>query len=383
LGDLDGDSAIEVIVGSADGSVYAWHRDGAPAAGWVRATGGEVRSSSPALGDLDGDGLLDVVVGATDGKVYAWHGDGRPMAGWPQTTGGAVHSSPALGDVDQDGAIDVVVGSYDGNVYAWHADGTAVDGWPRATGGEVHSSPALADLDRDGLLDVVVGSGDGRVYAWLGVAATDRIAPWPMFRHDKFHTGNHRTGPFPDVPSDSWACDEIEACLRAGIVAGYPDGLYHPEYPVTRDQMAVYISRALAGGDENVPEFADTPTFPDVGSEHWALDYVEYAVSQNVVAGYGDGSYHPEHAVTRDQMTVYVARAMLAPVGEAALVFYVPADPRNFPDAGSGFWAYAHIEYCVENGVVGGYGDGLYHPERIVTRDQMAVYVARAFELPT
>ena len=45
------------------------------------------------------------------------------------------------------------------------------------------------------------------------------------------------------------------------------------------------------------------------------------------------------------------------------------------------YWAYAHIEYCVENGVVQGYQDGLYHPEKIVTRDQMAVYIARAFEL--
>jgi len=31
--------------------------------------------------------------------------------------------------------------------------------------------------------------------------------------------------------------------------------------------------------------------------------------------------------------------------------------------------------------VVNGYEDGLYHPEIVVTRDQMAVYVARAFEL--
>ena len=84
---------------------------------------------------------------------------------------------------------------------------------------------------------------------------------------------------------------------------------------------------------------------------------------------------------TRDQMAVYVARALVAPSGEAALADYVPADPRGFPDVVSEFWAYTHIEYCVENGVVGGYEDGCYDPEIVVTRDQIAVYVARAFGL--
>ena len=80
-------------------------------------------------------------------------------------------------------------------------------------------------------------------------------------------------------------------------------------------------------------------------------------------------------------MAVYIARSMVAPNGEAGLADYVPADPRNFPDVPDTFWAYKHIEYCVEHGVVNGYDDGLYHPEITVTRDQMAVYVARAFGL--
>jgi hypothetical protein len=37
------------------------------------------------------------------------------------------------------------------------------------------------------------------------------------------------------------------------------------------------------------------------------------------------------------------------------------------------FWAYRQGEYCVGQDVVQGYDDGLYHPERVVTRDQMAV----------
>jgi len=205
--------------------------------------------------------------------------------------------------------------------------------------------------------------------------------------------------PFDDIPLDFWAYEQVKGCVAAGIVAGYEDGMYHGDWPVDRATMAVYIARALAGGDENVPEGPAVATFVDVpntgygasGTDpYWAYDHVEYCYAQNVVQGYTATTYEPTVEVTRDQMAVYIARAMVAPTGEAALEDYVPVDPRNFPDVpntGYGvdgtdpFWAYTHIEYCVEHGVVSGYEDGYYRPEWVVTRDQMAVYVARAFGL--
>jgi hypothetical protein len=111
------------------------------------------------------------------------------------------------------------------------------------------------------------------------------------------------------------------------------------------------------------------------------LKYVEYAVAQGVVGGYADGSYQPSTQVDRGQMAVFVARALVAPEGEAGLADYVPSDPRNFPDVPADYWSYKHIEYCVEHGVVNGYDDGTYRPANVVTRDQMAVYIARAFDL--
>jgi len=185
---------------------------------------------------------------------------------------------------------------------------------------------------------------------------------------------------FADMALDFWARDHIYATARNGIVKGYPDGAYHPEYPVTRDQMAVYIARAMAGGDANVPDpGCSAPVFTDVDCEQWARKYIQYAVSQGVVRGYPEGDYKPGLEVTRDQMAVYVARSIATPRGEAGLADYAPADPRNFPDVPADFWAWRHVEYCVEQGVVNGYDDGDYHPEIVVTRDQMAVYVARAF----
>ncbi|HUW10803.1 MAG TPA: S-layer homology domain-containing protein, partial [Anaerolineae bacterium] len=68
---------------------------------------------------------------------------------------------------------------------------------------------------------------------------------------------------FDDVTWDNWAAAPIAACVKAAIVGGYPDGVYLPDAPVTRDQMAVFVARALAGGDELVPAPASTPTFLD------------------------------------------------------------------------------------------------------------------------
>jgi hypothetical protein len=183
---------------------------------------------------------------------------------------------------------------------------------------------------------------------------------------------------FPDVNHYYWAHDYIVACHEAGIVQGYWDGTYRPEEAVTRAQMAVYLSRALAGGDAEVPAGPETATFPDVPTDHWAFKYIEYCYDQAVVQGYWDG-YHPDEVVNRAQMAVYVARALVAPWGDA--VIPPPVPPPTFPDVSSHHWAWKWVEFCHDQGVVQGYWDG-YHPAEVVNRAQIAVYVQRAFDLP-
>jgi len=229
-------------------------------------------------------------------------------------------------------------------------------------------------------------SADGRYVGFTSDATNlvpgDTNHWWDVFVRD-------RKG-FADVSAEHWAYDEIMACVNANVVQGYPEGTYQPLLIVTRDQMAVYIARALAGGSVPDPQ-CTTPPFPDVPCDFWARKHIVYCVEQNVVEGYDDGYYRPTEVVTRDQVAVYIARSIATPRSEAGLAGYVPSNPRNFPDVpptGCGddgtepFWAYKHIEYCVEHGVVKGYDDGLYHPDWQVLRDQMAVYVAKAFGLP-
>jgi len=190
------------------------------------------------------------------------------------------------------------------------------------------------------------------------------------------------TSHFPDIsssPSDPfWALWDIEAAYAAGIVAGYDDGLYHPERPVTRDQMAVYIARAkgwVAIGDDmtTAPEL-----FPDVPAGFWCGTAIQACVTNDVVKGYGDGTFGPDNTVTRDQMAVFIARSK----GWVGIDDNMTTAPQLFPDVPAGFWCGTAIQACVNNDVVHGYEDGKYHPELTVTRDQMAVFIARAFNLP-
>jgi hypothetical protein len=150
--------------------------------------------------------------------------------------------------------------------------------------------------------------------------------------------------------------------------------------------MAVYVSRALVtpSGDAAIPDPTPPPTFSDVPADHWAYKWIEYAVSQNVVKGYSDGTYKPTEEVDRGQMSVFVARAIATPTAGVDLVNYTPPTTPTFPDVPTNFWAYKYVEYIAQPGigVTKGYPDGDYHPEYICTRDQMAVYVARAFKLP-
>ncbi len=145
--------------------------------------------------------------------------------------------------------------------------------------------------------------------------------------------------------------------------------------------MAVFIARGVAGGEDAVPQGPEEPTFSDVPTDHWAYNHIEYAAANAIVGGYGDDTYQPTWTVTRAQMAVFVARAIVDPLGDEGLAGYAPPSTARFLDVPPEYWSYRHIEYLAENGVVSGYDDGYYRPGLDVTREQMAVYIARAFGL--
>ena len=65
---------------------------------------------------------------------------------------------------------------------------------------------------------------------------------------------------FPDVPQNHWAYEQISILKANGIIAGYPDGKYEGERPMTRYEFATMLFRAMEMGavlsDRVLTEFA-------------------------------------------------------------------------------------------------------------------------------
>jgi hypothetical protein len=199
------------------------------------------------------------------------------------------------------------------------------------------------------------------------------------------HLGHN---PYVDLsfsPSATTAGTPVDFIAHTGATAVSPtfhfgDGAYAAGTAAQHSYANPgFYSVSMAAADSDDPDYYTIRVaprqmivgFPDAGPAHWACNYIIACYEAGIVQGYWDG-YHPQEAVTRAQMAVYVARGMAG--GDAN----VPPGPgvATFPDVPTGHWAFKYVEYAYANGIVVGYWDG-YHPDEVVNRAQMAVYAAR------
>ncbi len=113
------------------------------------------------------------------------------------------------------------------------------------------------------------------------------------------------------------------------------------------------------------PDLADVPG-------HWAEAEVNALLSQGVIRGYEDGTFRPNAPITRAEFVTMLNRAAGAQAsGETAA----------FADVTAGDWFAADVALAAASGVVNGFEDGTFRPKQSVTRQEVAVILARALEL--
>jgi Subtilase family len=165
---------------------------------------------------------------------------------------------------------------------------------------------------------------------------------------------------FSDVPPTFWAKSYIEGIYFGAITAGCATNplRYCPGSPVTRAQMSVFLLRSKFGPTYYPPPPTGT-IFADVPANHPFAAWIEQPVS-------------------RGEMAVFLLRAKF---GSG---YQPPAPTGIFADVPITHPFAAWIEQLYLLGITGGCATNplRYCPDSSVTRDQMAVFLVKTFDIP-
>ncbi len=88
---------------------------------------------------------------------------------------------------------------------------------------------------------------------------------------------------------------EILSLSKAGIMNGFGDGKFGPDNVLTREQLAVVLTKAFNF------KATSTTTFKDVDKNYWATNAISALQENKIAAGTGDNLFEPKNIVTREQ----------------------------------------------------------------------------------
>lgn len=112
--------------------------------------------------------------------------------------------------------------------------------------------------------------------------------------------------------------------------------------------------------------------FPDVTTSNRFHDEIQFLVDKKIISGYSNGSFQPKRNVTRGEAAIMIGRSL-----------GLNGAQRNtkFKDVPKTNRASGYIAAATEKGIIGGYPDGTFQPNKSISRGDMAIILSRGFEL--
>ncbi len=120
---------------------------------------------------------------------------------------------------------------------------------------------------------------------------------------------NEQNSEYIDVDKSDSYYAAVNELSQMGIINGYEDGSFGPDRSLTRAEFAKLVV-VLLGEESEADSKKGYASFTDVNSDHWASGYINVAVDDGIINGYGGGIFGPEDSVTYAQavkMLVYAA----------------------------------------------------------------------------
>lgn len=173
---------------------------------------------------------------------------------------------------------------------------------------------------------------------------------------------------FPDIQS-SWAQPFIEVLANRGIIAGFPDGTFRPDVPVTRAQYAAIIQQAF-----NQATVRPGSSFVDVPASFWAEEAIDYAYRSGFLAGYPNQVFRPDQNIPRVQALVSLSSGLNLPTAPTLDLSAIYNDAGQIPD-----YALDGIRAATNEQLVVNYPNvSLLNPNQLATRADVAAFIYQA-----
>jgi hypothetical protein len=333
LGDWDGDGHSDVFVIRRDVSstrVEIWDGASGFTTRVVSATTllGDTRTSAWqfALSDREADGFLDLhaVQSFAGALVVNIAGGAGGFVGPATVVTGAQGGNPvdvAFQDYDGDGRDDFQMLAVDGRLRVLLGNQRV---WSEMESWFVSPNWGCPDewapYDYSGAFRDDDGSMFEADIDWLAQAGitvgcnppfNDEYCPAAHVNRAQIATFLVRALGLPPAAADYFSDDgppheaNINSLAESGITLGCAEGLFCPADPISREQMATLLVRALA-----LPA-ASTDFFADDGPPH--EQNINALAQAGITLGCAEGRYCPHGAVTRAQMAAFLARAFRTP----------------------------------------------------------------------
>ncbi|MEM9116529.1 MAG: S-layer homology domain-containing protein [Cyanobacteria bacterium P01_F01_bin.56] len=173
---------------------------------------------------------------------------------------------------------------------------------------------------------------------------------------------------FVDVSSGHWAREFIVSLAARDIIAGFPDGTFRPEEPVTRAQYAAMLRQAF-----NQTSVRSATNFVDVSANYWAAAAIREADMMGFLSGYPGNVFNPEQNIPRAQVLVSLSNGLNYVANNPNSV-QIYGDAAQIPD-----YAVASIAAATEQRLVVNYPNvQLLRPNQIATRADVAAFIYQA-----
>ncbi len=145
----------------------------------------------------------------------------------------------------------------------------------------------------------------------------DLFSPWEtttrgmivtiLYRYD----GSPAAGmtSFPDVPPGEYYAAPVSWAAASGVVKGYETGLFEPQNPITREQMAAILYRYAQQKGLDVSGRADLSVYADAGQvSPYAKDAMAWAVHTQLITGVDSRTLQPGGSAVRAQVATILMR---------------------------------------------------------------------------